>query len=536
MLDIHDADLTLPSLPSALPGEHGQWDLVLTIVFHPDTARIGESARMPWHARSSPWVLGRRSPCFGPDGSSGQNPLHERHVSRRALSFTSNADELRIRRLPQASRCRCNGQELFDEVTLGRELLLRGVPLLLGHGVVLLLRLTNARAVPGNSDAVCEDLLGSSACMRGLRIQIQQAARSDLDVLIRGETGTGKELAATAIHQASPRHGFPLVSINMAAIPTGLASATLFGSCRGAFTGATKASEGYFGQAEGGTLFLDEIGDTPSEIQPQLLRALQQREIQAVGGPIRRADVRVISATDAQLEGEGCDFKAALRHRLGACELVLAPLREHPEDIGELLLHFLQEHCQRAGKTALLPGPDSPPATAAAWAGMFHAFLSYHWPGNVRELDNFAGQVVIASAPDLTLPDAVSRALMQPPAATPLPEDDRVGVPLSDAGSVAEARPQRSIRDINEDEFDRALQSSHYEVAHTARHLEVSRQAVYRRMAESSRYRLAGQVPVAEMARTLASHSGDATAAALQLRVSVSGLRARLRDSDLVWF
>ena len=534
MPDIHDADLTLPSLASVLPGEHRQWDLVLTIVFHPDTARIGESAHVPWHAQSSPWILGRSSPCFGPPGSVGQHALQDRHISRRALSFASNADELRIRRLPQSSRCRCNGQELFDEVTLGRERLLRGVPLLLGHGVVLLLRLTNARQACTNGDAACEDLLGGSAYMQGLRKQVQQAAGTELDVLIRGETGTGKELVAKAIHQASPRQHFPLVSINMAAIPPGLAAATLFGSSRGAFTGATKASEGYFGQAEGGTLFLDEIGDTPAEIQPQLLRALQQREVQAVGGPIRCANVRVISATDAQLEGEGCGFKAALRHRLGACELALAPLREHPEDIGELLQHFLQQHCQRAGKTGLLPGPDSPPATVAAWASIFHSFLAYHWPGNVRELDNFAGQVVIASAPQLTLTDAVSRALMEPSA--PAPEDSSSGVVGSDVGSVADAGARRSIRDIDEEEFSSALQSSRYEVAHTARYLEVSRQAVYRRMAESSQHRLAGQVPVAEVARSLAEHSGDAAAAALQLRVSLSGLRARLRDSDLVWF
>ncbi len=128
-----------------------------------------------------------------------------------------------------------------------------------------------------------------------------------------------------------------------------------------------------------------------------MLRALQQREIQAVGGAIRRVDVRVISATDAVLEGESCDFKAALRHRLGACEIVLPPLREHPEDIGELLLYFLRRSAAEIGRTALLPHAQSPATDIAAWAVLFFSFLCYRWPGNVRELANFAQQVVLAS-------------------------------------------------------------------------------------------------------------------------------------------
>ena len=342
----------------------------------------------------------------------------------------------------------------------------------------------------------------------------------DSDVLICGETGTGKELVANAIHRASRRAGKALVSVNMAAIPSELSAASLFGSARGAFTGANQAREGYFLQAQGGTLFLDEIGDTPPESQPQLLRALQQREIQVVGGASRRVDVRVISATDAALDGEGCNFKAALRHRLGACEIELLPLREHPEDIGELLVHFMRVSSAEAGVTGLLPDVESPAPEIARWADLFHRFLGHTWPGNVRELANFAARVVIASGTGLTLPETVLSALR--------------GGPL-----VVEDAPrqgQRKIADIDRAEFDHAWQAGAYEVTQTARRLGVSRQAVYRWVEKSPQYRLAGQVPPDEVKRVLALHDGDSKATAAALQVSLSGLRERLRAAHLDWF
>ena len=204
-----------------------------------------------------------------------------------------------------------------------------------------------------------------------------------------------------------------MVSVNMAAIPSELAAAALFGSSRGAFTGADRTTLGYFEQAQGGSLFLDEIGEASLEVQPLLLRALQQREIQVVGGVIRRIDVRVISATDAALDAVGCDFKAALRHRLGAFEIVLPPLREHPEDIGELLLYFLQGSAAEAQRSEVLPHAQSPERDIAAWAILFFRFVSYSWPGNVRELANFAQQIILASEKNLTLNENVYSAFLR---------------------------------------------------------------------------------------------------------------------------
>jgi two-component system nitrogen regulation response regulator GlnG len=361
--------------------------------------------------------------------------------------------------------------------------------------------------------------------MASMREQIARLACSGLDVLIRGESGTGKELVAAALHRLSERSSGQMVSVNMAAIPPTLAAATLFGSARGAYTGATRANEGYFNQARGGTLFLDEIGDTPREIQPQLLRALQEREIQAVGGAVRKADVRVVSATDAALDGAGCDFKAALRHRLGGGEIRLLALRQHPEDIGELLWHFLASNCQRLGRSALLPAEHSPGPEIAAWADLFHRMLGYDWPGNVRELANFASQVAVASEQELTLPDNIRQAL-----------ELRAGPELATSGHSVTALPRRNMRHISAEEFDSALVAAAYEVAQVARQLGVSRQSVYRRLDESEQYRLAGQVPQSELERVLTRLQGDAAATARHLKVSLSSLRARLRDTDLAWY
>jgi len=517
-----DADLTLPSILAALPVREGELQPVLTLVFHPDVDRIGETARLAAVSGRSSWILGRRSPAFARVGRAPAGALDEPHVSRQALEVTPAGAGLKLRRLPATSRCRVAGSELRDSIELSREQLHNGVPILLAHSVVMLLRLAPAHQPTANAAGPQLPLLGSSAYMSGLRHQIAQAADCGLDVLVSGETGTGKELVAQAIHRLSRRARGPMLSVNMAAIPVGLAAATLFGHDRGAYTGATGAGEGYFSRARGGTLFLDEIGATPAEVQPQLLRALQQREIQSVGGTIANADVRVISATDAELEGDGCDFKAALRHRLGACEIPLLPLREHPEDIGELLVHYLYRSFQQAGREALLPGPQSSERALAAWAGLFHALLRYSWPGNVRELANFASQIALCSDRELTVPDNIRFALNR---------NERQGLV-----AVPVAGCRRDIRDIEQAEFDEALQASGYQIARVARHLGVSRQAVYRRLDESPRHRLAGQVPLDELAQVLSQHGGDAGAAALELKVSPTGLRARLRASGLAWF
>jgi two-component system nitrogen regulation response regulator GlnG len=514
-----DAEQTLPSVHASLAKRYGEQDLMLTVIFHPDTQRIGHRAVVPQDAGKSPWLLGRFSPLFHSPAGGAPAPLDDPFISRRALQFTLRGKHLLISRFETSSRCRVGPSELYTDVELEWDMLRAGVPLFLGHSIVLLLRLVNASAssvAVGASEAL---LLGSSACMSRIREQVARIAGSDLDVLVRGESGTGKELVATAIHHASRRAGAPMISVNMAAIPGELAPAALFGSARGAFTGADRAVPGYFEQASGGSLFLDEIGDTAPEVQPLLLRALQQRELQVVGGPVRRVDVRVISATDAALDGADSDFKLALRHRLSACEIVLPPLREHPEDVGELLLHFLQVSAAAAGRTDLLPHAHSAPMEVAAWAVLFLAFVSYSWPGNVRQLANFAQQVVLASDRMPVMNEHLQAAFAGANSST---------------GCASPAR--RSMQAIDDDTFAQAMRANDFEVMRVAHSLGVSRAAVYRRIEASSAYRLASDIPDEELHSRVIEHGGDSAAVARQLRVSVAGLRARLRKSPLDWY
>lgn len=513
MLTPKDSDVTLPSIIASVASKYTGHELVLTIIFHPDTSRIGQRAVVPQQTGNAPWVLGRRSPAFhGGDGQTAL-PLDDRHVSRRALQFTLQGKRLVIHRFEKSSRCRIRSAELYDSVELEWEQLREGLPLMLGHSIVLLLRVARSGASCASRVASGSLLRGASASMADIREQVARAGDSNLDVLVRGETGTGKELVATSIHRASRRAQMPMVSVNMAAIPSELAASALFGSTKGAFTGADQAVVGYFEQAQGGTLFLDEIGDTAVDVQPQLLRALQEREIQAVGGPIRRVDVRVISATDAALDGQSGDFKAALRHRLGACEILLPPLREHPEDIGELLLYFLRNSVIEAGRPQFLPNEQGAASDIAAWAVLFFAFLSYQWPGNVRELANFAQQVVMASESKPVINETLRLAMMAP------------GSRSSFSGRVQ----RRKMQDVDDDVFDQAMDGNDFEVPRVAQQLGVSRAAVYRRIEASPRYCLASEISPQELQRLMAEHAGDSASVARQLRVSHNTLRSRLR-------
>jgi two-component system nitrogen regulation response regulator GlnG len=303
-----------------------------------------------------------------------------------------------------------------------------------------------------------------------------------------------------------------------AAVPRELAAAALFGSVRGAFTGAERASPGYFGQAEGGTLFLDEIGDTPAEVQPQLLRALQQREVQVVGGEVRKVDVRVISATDALLEGDDSNFRSALRYRLGAFECNLPPLRDHPQDIGELLLFFLERCAAQSGRGGLLPQARTSAPDIAAWAVLFYTFLEYSWPGNVRELENFANQVVLSSEGTPVISAGMRRFF---------------DMARAEGAGVRPLAGRRKLQEIDDDVFDRAMADNGFEVKRVAAQLRVSRAAVYRRIAASTRYRLANEITPRELREAVQAFGEDVAALAEHFRVPLNSLRNRLRDLEL---
>jgi formate hydrogenlyase transcriptional activator len=232
-------------------------------------------------------------------------------------------------------------------------------------------------------------IIGKSAALRRVLDMVRVVAPTDATVLINGETGTGKELIAEAIHQCSERSNGPFVKVNCAAIPAGLLESELFGHERGAYTGAVARGIGRFERANRGTLFLDEIGDRPLELQPKLLRVIQEKQFERLGGNATiRSDVRVICATHRDLTEmiEERQFRTDLFYRLSVFPIELPPLRERPEDIQLLVRHFAMDYAGRMQK----------PITAIA--DEFMAALTRHsWPGNVRELQNFIERSVILS-------------------------------------------------------------------------------------------------------------------------------------------
>ena len=289
-----------------------------------------------------------------------------------------------------------NGRPLDGQPSFSREELESGIVIVLAGHVVLLLH-TFDPAPPRGLPSF--GLVGESAALLAVRQEIQRVADLFVALLLRGETGTGKELVARAVHEAGPRRRRPYVAVNMAAIPATLAASELFGAARGSYTGADRRRSGYFSRAQGGTLFLDEIGETSAEVQPLLLRTLESGEIQPVGEEAGiPVDVRVIAATDADLEQAVLRgrFRAPLLHRLNAYEIHIPPLRERREDLGRLLVHFLRQELQAVGEARLLAydGPGSP-----LWlpAEVIARFAAHAWPGNLRQLRNAVRRIVIGS-------------------------------------------------------------------------------------------------------------------------------------------
>ncbi|MGC2888439.1 MAG: sigma-54 dependent transcriptional regulator [Candidatus Acidiferrum sp.] len=236
------------------------------------------------------------------------------------------------------------------------------------------------------------ELVGSGPAMKKLLAQIDRVAASETRICILGETGTGKELVARAIHEKSPRHENTFITLNCAAVPAELIESELFGHEKGAFTGAAARHLGKFEQAEGGTLFLDEIGDMPVSMQAKLLRVLEEGEVERVGGdkPIR-VNVRVLVATHRNLEElvKQNAFRRDLFHRIYVFPLVLPPLRERPEDFAELTAHFARQVAAQNGWKEKLFAADA-----------IAELRRYAWPGNVRELRNVVERLVLLSAQD----------------------------------------------------------------------------------------------------------------------------------------
>ena len=301
-------------------------------------------------------------------------------------------------------------------------------------------------------------IVGDSPPMRQVYALMEQAASSDITVLIRGESGTGKEMVAKSIHFSSARKKGPFLAINCAALPAGMIASELFGHEMGAFTGATQRRIGAFERARGGTIFLDEIGDMLPDLQANLLRVLQEKEIQRLGGSASLpVDVRVIAATNKDLEGEVATggFREDLYYRIAAFPIAIPPLRERRGDIPLLASHFLEKHTERVGKSI------SGLSNAA-----LRALFQYDWHGNVRELENAIERAVLLETADVlqvrNLPSQLSAAALQ-----------------GDESAPASVLP---LAEVERRALAHALEASGHNVAEAARGLKVNRATLYRKL------------------------------------------------------
>jgi transcriptional regulator with GAF, ATPase, and Fis domain len=402
----------------------------------------------------------------GPEARIGSGPdaslvLKDRTVSRLHLTLRIEGDAIRV--VDEGSR---NGTVL--DGTRVRDAWARpDSTLRLGDTTLLLRMLDETLELPVSPKERMGGLLGRSVAMRRIFSLLEQLAPTDARLLVQGETGTGKELVAEAVHRASRRADRPLLVVDCSTVSPSLVASELFGHVRGAFTSAVGDRAGAFEAADGGTVFLDEIGELPLDLQPNLLRVLERGEVRRVGSnTTRRVDVRVIAATNRALahEVERGRFREDLYYRLAVITVRLPPLRERPEDIPPLVRHFEALFAERVPGSAPLP------------EAMVAAFAARSWPGNVRELRNAVERA-------LSLGGLLRTSAADGPVASPA---EGLHVDLSQPLHAGLARVKEAYEKAY---IEAALKQAGGNVTHAARIAQVDRKSIQRAM---SAYKLRG--------------------------------------------
>ncbi|WP_051077307.1 sigma 54-interacting transcriptional regulator [Janthinobacterium sp. HH01] len=480
--------------------------LGLTILWHPDSARIGQQ----WIGLDRPGIvaLSRYAPAFRALHGEGL-PLGERSIARAPVQLRRDRDDGVEILLPDSRMVlQLNGRSLAADAYLRREQIDAGAVLGLGGNVLLCLHWV--RMLPKAS--TIRGVLGVGSAAVRLRSLIAQAAPTELPVLLLGETGTGKEVAAQAIHAASQRAGAAMVSVNMATLNEALAAADLFGAVKGAYTGAQQARRGLFAEADGATLFLDEIGDTPPSIQPMLLRVLESGEYRPLGGhTVEHSSARLIAATDQDLAARS--FNQPLLRRLEGFVIRVPPLRERREDIGLLIVHFLHQWQQQAMRELTLPSP------------LVSEMCNYDWPGNIRQLAHVLRRAAVALSVDELPSFAALVGAPVPPPAQALAPPPAAGRPARQRKNLSALTP----RDVLD-----AMERHGWQILGAAAALGISRPSLYKLLQGHPQIRPAHTIPTAELVATLRQHSGDLAQCASSLRTPSEALRRHLRVSGLL--
>jgi DNA-binding NtrC family response regulator len=527
----------------------------LTILYHPTFDRIGDRALVEQPASA----LSRDAPMFVAPRGGRALPLEHTSVSRTPLAITRLANGgLRIDLRETRTKLTYRGRPAEGGLDVSPSMLRRGAVLTIGGRVVLLVHRIGP-PLPRAADDF--GLVGESDGMQRVRADIQRVADLDVPVLVRGETGTGKELVARAVHLASGRSEGPFIAVNLGAIAPELAAAELFGAERGAYTGAVQAQTGYFTAARGGTLFLDEVGEAPLALQAMLLRVLQTGEIQRVGAQkSQKADVRILAATDADLEArirEGT-FRAPLLHRLSSYEIAMPPLRERRDDIARLLAVFLGDELERIGEGHRFSGTAGDPPWLPT--SLVARLVDLEWPGNVRQLQNVVRQLVIGSrgqdrirqspAIERLLAESTQRVVQrsttsahdgsrsrgpEPPRPKAVPEPPKPKAEPEPPRPKAEPEPERrKPGEMADEEVEAALRANRWDLVATAAALRVSRASLYVLIQKNPRLRTAGALSPDEIARCHEECDGDVERMVERLEVSEKALRRRLRELGLL--
>jgi two-component system nitrogen regulation response regulator GlnG len=508
-----DREATLEA-PAEVLAAQPQKLLGLTVLWHPNRKRIGEQAVLLFEGDQC--EVHRTAPDFQRAGSDVGQALDHQGISRTPIRFLRNADgSITVHNSASRMHFEVDGNVVAacaasEGLLLGVQQLANGVVLRLGSSVLLCLGHVGLLPSPQRDSA----LAGVGRAMARVRSAIAQVAATRLPVLILGETGTGKELVAQAIHAASKREGQAMVSVNMATLGESLAAADLFGACKGAYTGALGARKGLFAEAHGGTLFLDEIGDTPAQVQPMLLRALETGEYRPLGSArTERADVRLIAATDRDLSSAG--FNQPLLRRLEAYVIPIPPLRERREDIGVLIAHGLS----RFGGIDT-PVPELP-------VSVIQALCLHDWPGNVRQLQHLLQRLVLA----LQVGDPLELPGFEPSPASP---SDAPRVPPAEAANKATAARYRMPASVSEAEMFEALEAHQWCVRKAAEHLSLSRPSFYALLYASPAIRRVETIPFDEIDAVVRSAPGDPAYWASQLRTPRETLRRHVQQLGLL--
>lgn len=481
------------------------------IIWHSDVTRIGDTAPILF-AGSHEAHLSRTEPLFSSKDGVQTAPLLDRHVSRKPLVIRRlGTRTYEITPPASAMSVSVNGRRIESPIKvslndLGQDIIIA----LSGHVVLSLFE----GAVERSDRPARFGILGVCAQNQFLWRTIEKVAASDLPVLIQGETGTGKELVAHALHRTSPRARYQMQSVNMATLAPDLAAAELFGVTKGAFTGASNDRAGLFEQAINSTLFLDEIGNTPEAVQPMLLRTLESREYRRVGAEaVRRSNARIVAATDQDLNMPA--FSQPLLQRLESVDIRVPPLRERRVDIGLLVLHFFNDLRD-------LQGPGEKPEIDGIFSGaLMEKFALHSWPGNVRELRNAVQKAALGQPID-----------MLPPATRSDAPTHILGTGETTVSSPKKA-PYREAMYVTETEMLAALDRTGWRIKEAAEALGISRPSLYKLMKKFDGVRTIEDLSERDIREQMALFPDDLDAWAKALRVGRDALKRHIRSLRL---